>query len=435
MAETQHNGRARPARPRFRSWVSSPSIRVGGLFALVGAGFAGGSLLLARALSREEFGIVALWLALYYVCGALAPWGAEGVVNRRRIRPGRRLARRAFTTSAATATLSTAVAVTFYGFSATLSLLLWAAIVAGGLGTVAAAQFQARHRFLTAMSIWRGSNIVILAAAIAALADPRAGVLLPLAVFTAGQLVVAAAGWAGLRRVARGEPDAATEPFAWSEALSYFTAASATAFLPQIERLVLPGVLSIDDLAVFGVLAALVIAPYRMFQAGVNYTLFPRLSKAGSKRHRRLLIRSEVRTMLMGGVVAGLLIWYVAPVVAGAFLGDKYHLEASLLLAGVVAGCAKLVEALGRAIVSALGTNRDLALYGTASWVALGAACLGAWLGSRWGVPGVIYGTMLGLSIRSVSGLVLGMLHLNDPVKTQHRRASARYRAEEGAAS
>jgi O-antigen/teichoic acid export membrane protein len=415
--------------------MRSPSLRVAGLFALVGAGFAGGSLLLARALSREEFGTVALWLAIYYVSGALAPWGAEGVVNRHRILPGGRLARRALFTSAVTATLSAGAAMAVYQFTTVLGLLLWIAIVAGGLGTVAAAQFQARHRFLTSMSIWRGSNIVLLGAAVAALAEPRAGVLLPIGVFTGGQVLVAIAGWLGLRRVAADEPEAVGEPFAWREALAYFAAASATAVLPQIERLVIPGLLSLDDLAAFGVLAALVIAPYRMFQAGVNYTLFPRLGKAASKRHRRLLIAGEVRTMLMGGIVVGLLIWYVAPTVAGAILGDKYELGTALLLAGLVAGCAKLVEALGRATVSALGTNRDLALYGTASWVALGAACVGAWLGSPWGVPGVIYGTLLGLSIRSISGLVLGMRHLDDPVRSRPRRASAPYPAEEGATS
>lgn len=397
---------------RVLGTIRLPSVRVGGLFALLGVGFAGGSLLLARALSRSDFGITALWLALYYVCGALAPWGADGVVNRHRIAPGWRLMRRTLFTSAATALVAVVAATLIYPFSTPYLLLLWAATIAGGMATVAAAQFQARHRFLSAMSIWRGSNLVLLLAAAISLVWPEAGAMLPISIFTAGTIAVALTGWAGLRRVAAGEAELPAESFEWSEALSYFTAASATAVLPQIERLVIPEILSLEDLAVFGVLAALVIAPYRMLQAGIGYTLFPRLSNASSRRSRGRLIRDELWMMAAGGVMAGIVVWYLAPWVTHVFLGDKYELGAALVAAGIVAGFAKLVEALGRALVSALGTNRDLQVYGSASWVSLAAACLGAWIGAGWGVPGVVYGTTAGLSIRWLVALGLGLRHL-----------------------
>jgi O-antigen/teichoic acid export membrane protein len=405
---------------------------VAALFALLGVGFAGGSLLLARALSPAEFGIAALWLAVYYVCGALAPWGAEGVVNRRRIRPGWRLARRTLLTSAMTAMLAVIGASFIYPFSSPYLLLLLAAIIAGGMGTVAAAQFQARHRFSTAMSIWRGSNLVLLFAAGSALLDPDAGPLLPIGVFTAGTVLVAGAGWLGLRRVAHGEGDVSGDPYAWREALSYFLAASAAAVLPQVERLVIPNLLSLRDLAVFGVLAALVIAPFRMFQAGIGYTLFPRLSKTESRRERRGLIRAELRVAVPFALFSGVVVWYLAPWVTRAFLGDKYELGSALLLAGLVAGFAKLVESFGRALVSALGTTRELAAYGTASWVALGAACLGAGVGARWGVPGVIYGTTAGLSLRSLLALVLGLRHVTGPQRRSATSATTKEAGEGG---
>lgn len=400
---------------RFTAWIRTPSVRVAALFALAGVGFAGGNLLLARALTQAEFGLVALWLAVFYLGGALAPWGADGIVNRKRILPGWRLIRRVLFTSTVTAGLAVFVAHLLYPFSPMHLGLLSFGIIAFGMGTVAAAQFQARHRFLAAMAIWQGSNIVLLIAAIGALLWSGAGVLLPVVVFTCGSVLVAASGWLGLRRVHEDEDDVAGEPYKWGEALSYYLAASATAFLPQIERLFIPRVLSLEDLAVFGVLAALVISPYRMLQSGVGYTLFPRLSSAASRRERRRLLREELRTMAVIGGAAGVAVWYLAPWVTSAFIGDKYELAPVLVLAGIVAGVGKLVGAVGRALISALGSNRDLALYGVASWVALAAAGIGAVYGARWGVPGVIYGTTAGLLIRSLLALVLGLRHVTGP--------------------
>lgn len=410
----------------------APSVRAAGLFALLGIGFAGGSLLLARALSPGQFGITSLWLAVYYVCGGLAPWGAEGVVNRRHIRPGWRLARRTLLTSSTTAMLAVIGASFIYPFSSPYLLLLLASIIAGGMGTVAAAQFQARHRFTTAMSIWRGSNLVLPIAAGAALLSPAAGPLLPIGVFAAGTVFVSVAGWTGLRRIAVGEESTTGDPYRWREAISYFTAASAAAVLPQIERLVIPNLLSLRDLAVFGVLAALVIAPYRMLQAGVAYTLFPRLGKTESRRERRRLVRGELRLVLPGALLGAVAVWYLAPWVTAEFLGDKYELGNALLLAGLVAGFAKLVESFGRALVSALGTNRELAIYGTTSWLALAAACGGAWFGSRWGVPGVIYGTTAGLSIRSMLALGLGLRYLTGPDRASVERPADTTWVDEG---
>lgn len=408
-------------RSRLSAWIRSPSVRAAAPFAFAGIGFAGGNLLLARALSRSEFGLVALWLAAYYLGGGLAPWGADGVVNRRRILPGWRLVRRVLFTSTVTAGLTVFVAHLLYPFEPLHLALLGVGIVAFGMGTVAAAQFQARHRFLTAMSIWQGSNIVLPFAAVVALLWSDAGVPLPITVFTGGAVVVALAGWLGLRRLQEDE-DVTGEPYKWREALFYYLAASATAFLPQIERLFMPRVLNLEDLAMFGVLAALVISPYRMLQRGVGYTLFPRLNAAASRRMRRRLLREEFRLMIVVGGVAGVLVWYAAPWVTDAFLGDKYELLPALVVAGLVAGLGKLVGAVGHALVSALGSNRDLALYGAASWAALAAAGLGAVYGARWGVPGVIYGTTAGLLIRSGLALVLGLRHVIGPERDQTDR-------------
>lgn len=405
---------------RVTRWLREPSIRVAVLFALAGVGFAGANLLLARALPHADYGLVALWLTLYYVGGALAPWGADGVVNRRPIRPDGQFIRRTVLSSIVTAALVTIVGGELYPFEAPHLLILFAGIITCGIATMAAAQFQARHHFVPAMLIWQGSNLVLLVAAVGSLAWPGTGTLLPIGVFTAGAVAIAAIGWKRLLDLTGTEHDdngsePSEEPYSWEEALSYYLAASATAFLPQIERLVIPGVLSLEDLALFGVLAALVLSPFRMLASGVGYTLFPRIRKARTLRERRRLLGAEIRTIAIGASVAAVGVWYLAPWVNDLFLGHKYELSAPLVLAALVAGCAKLLGAVGRALVSALGSNADLAIYGGASWIALVAAGGGATLGARWGVPGVIYGATAGLSVRWLLAFGLSVRHLTGP--------------------
>lgn len=399
-------------------WLRQPSVRVAMLFAVTGAGYAGGNLLLARALTRHDYGLTALWLTLFYIGGALAPWGADGVVNRRRIAVDRHFLRRTILTSAFTGVLVMGVGAEFYPFEPSHLALLSFGIVAAGATTVAAAQFQARQRFIGAMAIWQGSNVVLLAVALLALLLPVTTAFLPLALFTAGAALIAGWGWLRLPTLA-GADDGRDEPYVWSEAMSYYFGASATAFLPQIERLVIPGVLSLEDLAMFGVLAALVLSPFRMLESGVGYTLLPRMSGARGRPERRHLLRAELRIQAMAVGVAWLVIWYAAPWLTEVLLGDKYTLEAPLLVAGLVAGSGKVFGAVSRGLISALGSPKELAVYGAMSWVALLAAGTGAWLGARWGVPGVIYGTLLGLSSRWLVALALSARHLvgTDPAE------------------
>jgi O-antigen/teichoic acid export membrane protein len=386
-------------------WLREPSVQVAALFASAGIGFAGANLLLARALTPSQYGLVALWLTLYNLGGALAPWGADGVVNRRPVPPDRRFVRRTIVSSTVTAAVTATVSGILYPFETSHLLILGVGIIICGMATMAAAQFQARQNFFAAMVIWQGSNIVLLLAAVGSLAWPGTGVLLPMEIFTAGAMVIAAFGWRRLRSMVRPVDDAvgkhpSEEAYSWREALSYYLAASATAFLPQIERLVIPEVLSLEDLALYGVLAALALSPFRMLSSGVGYTLFPRMGKASCRRERRELLRMEIRTMSIAVALAVVGVWYLAPWVTDVFLGDKYELTSALLVAGLIAGCSRVLGALARALVSALGSNADLAVYGAASWVALVAAGAGAAFGARWGVPGVIYGATAGLSVR-----------------------------------
>ena len=185
--------------------------------------------------------------------------------------------------------------------------------------------------------------------------------------------------------------------------------------LIQLDRLVIPHVLSIQDLATFGVLSAIAGSLFRVLQMGVGYTLLPRLRAAVGVPARRRLIAHEAR--LVGAIVllGSAVIWVVTPLVERWFLVGKYHLAGSLVLASIVAGIAKILNSFSKATVSALGDARELTLVNLAGWASVAIAVLAAVFAARWGLAGVIYGVGFGWLLRALTAFYLTMRHLQLP--------------------
>jgi len=167
------------------------------------------------------------------------------------------------------------------------------------------------------------------------------------------------------------------------------------------------------------VLAAIAGSLFRVLQMSVGYTLFPRLRAAKDVRQRRRLVAKEAR--LVGAVVlaGSMAIWIVTPAVERWFLAGKYHLAGSLVLAAVVSGVAKVLNAFTRATASALATPRELSAVNLLGWVSLAIGLVAAIVGARWGLAGVIYGVTLGWIMRSVSAFYVVARHLRLPVAEQ----------------
>src|SRR5687768_9014753 len=81
--------------------MSQPTLRTTAVFAISGFAFAMGTLLLARTMQVEEFGNLALAIALFNVFGLLAPIGIDQILLRHKIDPGPRLLMRVILTGAA----------------------------------------------------------------------------------------------------------------------------------------------------------------------------------------------------------------------------------------------------------------------------------------------------------------------------------------------
>ena len=160
--------------------------------------------------------------------------------------------------------------------------------------------------------------MLILAAAVVAVLHSKSA-WLPILVSTAGFIVAAGWGWTVLFDE-RGRKPPAGKTFGWGEALAFAGLSASGLLLIQLERLLIPYALPLADLAVYGVLAAIVGSLFRVLQMGVGFSLLPRLRAAGDVVERHRLVAHEGR--LAAAIVLGgsALLWFLVPLVERWFL-------------------------------------------------------------------------------------------------------------------
>jgi spore maturation protein SpmB len=145
---------------------------------------------------------------------------------------------------------------------------------------------------------------------------------------------------------------------------------------------------------------------------GIGYTLIPRLRAAAMIRDRRRLVLHEA--MLAGAivVVGAAAIGVATPLVERYVLDGKYHLGGALLIAAIVSGIAKLLNAFAKAAVTALAEPREVLALNLLGWLSVAIAVGAAAVGARWGLAGVIYGVGLGWLLRALSAFYVTARHL-----------------------
>jgi hypothetical protein len=301
-----------------------------------------------------------------------------------------------------------------YQMSSLTLLVLFVCTVAGGAMTVAGAQFQSERRYAISLALTQSPNLVLLVAAGAVIASDRRAAWVPLVIAALGFVAAALYGWTVLFRERVSKP-ARESNFSWTEAFSFAGLNAAGLVLVQLDRLIIPHVLPLRDLATYGVLAAIAGSLFRVLQMGVGYTLVPRLRAAGSVPERRHLIAHEAKLVSAMVVAGSLCIWIITPLIERWFLQGKYHLEGALLLAAVVSGMAKIMNAFTKSTVTALATPAELSLVNVLGWASVGLAIPAALFGSRWGLAGVMYGVGLGWLLRALTALYVTLRHLRLP--------------------
>ena len=398
----------------MRELWRSPTLRGALVYAASGLGFAGANLILARVLPTAEYGLFTLVIALVNLGFALAAVGIDGIVNRRQLEAGPNLLRRSLAASLLVGLTLAMIAAIAYRMSLPLLLIIFVSTAAGGAMVVAGAQFQSERRYGISLALTQSPNLALVIAAGAVLISNQRQAQLPLVISALGFVVAAGYGWRILFRERATKP-ARESWFPWAEALSLAGINASGLLLVQLDRLIIPYVLPLHDLATYGVLVAIAGSLFRVLQMGVGYTLIPRLRAAASVPQRRRLIAHEAK--LVGGiVVAGsVVIWLVTPLIERSFLLGKYHLGASLLLATLFSGVAKIMNAFTKSTVTALATPAEVSMVNLFGWVSVALAIPAALFGARWGLAGVIYGVGLGWLARAVTALLLTLRHLKLP--------------------
>lgn len=392
-----------------------PTIRTAAVYGASGVGFAGANLALARVLPKEEYAIFTLVLALMNFGFALATAGIDGIVLRQPLECGPRLLGRVAAAAAVVALVLGGIAEAAYGISLPLVAMLMVSTAAGGIMVVSGAQFQREQRFGLSLTLVQSPNFFLALAAATVFATGAAAAWVPLLIAAAGFVLAAWWGWRLLLREREAKPERGSL-FSWREALAYAGLNASGLLLVQLDRLVIPHLLPLAELATYGVLAAIVGSPFRVLQNSVGYSLLPRLAAASSVRERRRLIAHEVWLAGLLLLLASAAVWFAVPLVEDWFLAGKYHLGSALVLAAIVAGLAKVLNAFSRATVTALASARELSLVNVLGWASVVVAAVAATALARWGLPGVIYGVGLGWLLRALAALFVSARHLHGSV-------------------
>lgn len=395
-------------------YVPSPTVLSMVVYGASGLAFAGATLVLARALSTEQFALLTLLVALNTLGYHLAPLGLDAVVIRGRLGVGWPLFKRVAAVAAGVGVAVSVAALLIYGLSSAMATLLLVGTAAGGLMLVPSARFQSEQRFVISLALAQSANVLLLLGAGATIAAGSRTADLSFDILTVGLGLAAALGWWLVlreRRTSSAEPTAVP----WNEAFTLAGVSAAGMLFIQLERLVIPHVLTVADLALFGVLGAIAGSLFRLLQMAVGFTLLPRLRGAASVLERRQLIARELRFAIVIAASGAAAILVLTPPIERWFLDGKYHLSMGLLVAALFSGIAKIAHAFARATATALATPRELAFVNGAGWLSVALAIGAAVVAAPWGLTGVIYGIGFGWLAWAVMAFGAVMHHLRLP--------------------
>ena len=198
-------------------------------------------------------------------------------------------------------------------------------------------------------------------------------------------------------------PSNGPNSYAWSEGWSAVSFASAGMILGAFERLLAPRLLDLRELATFSVLATIAGSPFQMLQLGVGYTLVPGLRNAKTAAQRIKVFKHEAMVVVATAATASIVVWMITPSVLHWILNDRYSIAWPLLTAALVTGALKVISSLAASVVNALGSGRDLLLLSGIGWVAIALGFIGALVGVRWGLTGLVFGVGVGWLFRGIA--------------------------------
>lgn len=389
-----------------RRLASRDSAQVAVWIGAGGVALMAGNLVLAGVLSAEDFGRLTLVEAILSVGVGIGPLGHDSLVVRREIPERWGSVLRILSGSLVPAGLAGAVAYYFYGLGPVASVLVTAGCLGGTVGLLCAAFDRADVELNRAQAV---SQLPFLAFALGGgiiwFTGDRSWLNAGLAI-AGGYALSGLVGLLVFEIRRRGGRDRTSDEQGWAErwrkALTFLGIVASGFILNQVERLIIPRALGLEELAVFGVAATLVLGPYKLLQGGIGYALMPRLTSAEHTGRRRELIRRELRFAVGSSAALGLGSLLAVPFVVELLYGGKYGVGAGLVTAVALVGSLRAVYGAVAATLKALGDEGQLRRYNLTGWASIVVAVAGGF-GLAWGgLVGVTLGVAVGWALRTL---------------------------------
>ncbi len=387
--------------------LRSPSLRAAAMLMAGGFGFAAANILLARVLLPNEFGALSLFLALIQLSLTLGPFGLDLAINRHRLSATSELRRWGGITSVVTGLLIAIAGRVLYDVDFAMMLCLLIAGVASSFNRFGSSVLQAHQRFGFSLFLGQVHNYILLLSVPVLWLAGTDGAVPIAAMISTSYVLTSAIGWRAARRLAMSSHASPPLRTFVKESLAGFGILVATQVLWQLERLVIPSTLTMEDLATFAVVAAIAGSPFRMLQIGIGHTLLPGLRACARREDIHKLLRREGLIAFGASSLSILAVLVVTPFIAERFLLGRYAIGWGLLAAVIITGLVKVVNGFVSAIVQAFGTTGALAAFNGFTWIGLAVGTISAILGARHGIIGVVYGVGVGWLAMTIAAFAL----------------------------
>jgi O-antigen/teichoic acid export membrane protein len=385
-----------------RSLLGSSALRAACVLGVSGLALACGNLVLARTLPTDEFARFSLLFAIVMIGITVGPIGADVALTRQRFDPGAKLHGQVLLTSSAVGAVLATISGLLYPLHFSLLAAIFVSVAAGGVKVVAVSHYRSQQRFAVALALTVSTHASVLFAAGAAVLFRAHSALLPAEILAGVFCAAAIVGWWAVS-AERQHRVGAGDPYPWGDGWSAVSFTAAGMILMSLDRLVTPRLLTLQALATLSVLATLAVSPFTILNQGIGYTLVPGLRNATNHRARRRVFMHESAVVGVTCIAAGLVAWWLTPLVLKYVLSDKYHISRTLLLVAICGGLLRIGGSLPASAVNAIGSATDLVKLSVAGWFAIVVALVGAVVGSHWGLTGLVFGIGAGWLARAVA--------------------------------
>lgn len=376
------------------------------VFAVAGGGFIVATLVMARVLDEYQFSWAVVMIALCNVAVAAAPAGVNGIALRHDRRTDSRLLFYGGASVLVAALGAGLMARVLYGLPLFALVVLEAAILAGGIALLTRSAFQRAMALQRMIVLSQIPNIALLLAAGLMLLGIGRVHWFPTLVVAVTYLVIGAYAW---RWVAKNQRDGPPIDGALRrDALNFGGLAFAGEGMMQLERLLVPVLLGEAELAVYAVVAAAALSPYRMLEMGTIATLVARLRNLQDAAQRLRMLRKEIILLLSLCIAGGALIVLIAPPLCELVLEHR-RVSTALVLAVVLGGITRVCCAFAHSIALAFCEGPQLRLVNAGNWLAILVGAALAVLLSPLGLVWIIYGVTGGWVCKTALSARLGI--------------------------